>query len=75
VDLLLFATIQSLEGLGSMMKRGRSIFLNRPVQPFDATVALPLLVGAVLQEGKVFKKRKRRRFVWEGEQPKAIRFV
>ena len=41
----------------------------------DATVALPLLVGAVLQEGKVFKKRKRRRFVWEGEQLKAIRFV
>jgi deoxyhypusine synthase len=41
----------------------------------DATVALPLLVGAVLQEGKVFKKRKKRRFVWEGEQLKAIRFV
>ena len=41
----------------------------------DATIALPLLVGAVLQEGKVFKKRKRRRFVWEGEELKAIQFV
>ncbi len=41
----------------------------------DATIALPLLVGAILQEGKVFKKRKRRRFVWEGGQLKAIQFV
>ncbi|OGP89426.1 MAG: hypothetical protein A2157_13245 [Deltaproteobacteria bacterium RBG_16_47_11] len=41
----------------------------------DATIALPLLVGAVLQEGKASKKRKRRRFVWEGEQLKAIQFV
>jgi deoxyhypusine synthase len=41
----------------------------------DATVALPLLVGAVLQEGKVFKRRKKRRFIWEGEQLKAIRFA
>lgn len=41
----------------------------------DATIALPLLVGAVLQERKVLKRRKRRRFVWEGEQLKAIQFV
>ncbi len=40
----------------------------------DATVALPLLVGAAVQEGKVLKKRKRRRLVWEGDELKAIRF-
>jgi deoxyhypusine synthase len=41
----------------------------------DATVALPLLVGAILQEGKVYRKRKRRRFIWKGDQLKSIRFV
>jgi len=41
----------------------------------DATVALPLLVGAILQEGKVYRKRKRRRFHWEGDRLKSIQFV
>jgi deoxyhypusine synthase len=41
----------------------------------DATIALPLLVGAILQEGKVYRKRKRRRFTWKGDQLKSIRFV
>jgi len=41
----------------------------------DATVGLPLLVGAVLQEGKAFRKRKRRRFVWSGDKLEAIEFV
>jgi deoxyhypusine synthase len=41
----------------------------------DATVALPLLVGAVLQEGKVYRKRKRRRFLWEGDRLKSIQFI
>ncbi len=41
----------------------------------DATVALPLLVGAVFQEGKLCRKRKRRQFVWEGDRLKSIRFV
>jgi deoxyhypusine synthase len=41
----------------------------------DATVALPLLVGAVLQEGKVCRKRKRRRFLWEGDRLKSIKFI
>jgi deoxyhypusine synthase len=40
----------------------------------DATVALPLLVGAVLQEGKVAPKRKRRRFIWKGDKLKSIGF-
>jgi len=41
----------------------------------DATIALPLLVGAVLQEGKVYRKRKRRRFIWKGDQLKSIQFI
>jgi deoxyhypusine synthase len=40
----------------------------------DATIALPLLVGAVLQEGKVSRKRKRRRFIWKGDKLKSIGF-
>jgi len=41
----------------------------------DATVALPLLVGAILQEGKVYRARKRRRFIWKGDTLKSIRFA
>lgn len=41
----------------------------------DATVALPLLVGAIFQEGRVCKRRKRRRFIWEGDRLENIRFV
>ena len=41
----------------------------------DATIALPLLVGAVLQEGKGLQKRKRRRLRWQGDQLKSIQFV
>lgn len=41
----------------------------------DATIGLPLLVGAILQEGKVYQGRKRRRFVWEGDRLKSIQFV
>ncbi|NWG02274.1 MAG: deoxyhypusine synthase family protein [Syntrophaceae bacterium] len=41
----------------------------------DATVALPLLVGAILQEGTVYQKRNRRRFRWEGDRLKAIQFI
>ena len=41
----------------------------------DATIALPLLVGAILQEGKIYRKRKRRRFIWEGDRLKLIKFI
>ena len=41
----------------------------------DATVALPLLIGAVLQEGQVYRKRKRRRFRWEGDRLKSLQFI
>ncbi|MGQ9645141.1 MAG: deoxyhypusine synthase family protein [Thermodesulfobacteriota bacterium] len=41
----------------------------------DATVALPLLVGAMLEEGRIYRKRRRRRFVWEGDRLKSIQFA
>ncbi len=41
----------------------------------DATVALPILVGAILQEGKVLAKRKRRRLTWVKDRLKSIQFV
>jgi deoxyhypusine synthase len=40
----------------------------------DATIALPLLVGAILQEGKAYRKRKRRHFTWNEDRLKSIRF-
>jgi deoxyhypusine synthase len=41
----------------------------------DATIALPLLAGAILQEGKVYRGRKRRRFIWKGDKLKSIQFI
>ena len=41
----------------------------------DATVAIPLIVGAVLQEKRIYERRKRRRFVWEDGTLKSIQFV
>jgi deoxyhypusine synthase len=41
----------------------------------DATIALPLLVGAILQEDNVFRDRKRRSFTWDGETLRSIEFV
>jgi deoxyhypusine synthase len=41
----------------------------------DATIALPILAGAILQEEKVCRKRKRRRFLWEGDRLKSVQFV
>jgi deoxyhypusine synthase len=40
----------------------------------DATIALPLLVGAILQERKIYQRRKRRRFVWDDGQLKSVDF-
>jgi deoxyhypusine synthase len=40
----------------------------------DATIALPLVVGALLQE-KIHKTRKRRQFEWEGDRLKSIRYL
>ena len=40
----------------------------------DATIALPLVVGAILQEGKAYRKRKRRVFTWEEDRLRSIEF-
>ncbi len=47
---------------------------NYAVLYMDATVAVPLLVGAILQEGRVGRKRKRRHFHWEGDRLKSVTF-
>jgi deoxyhypusine synthase len=41
----------------------------------DATVALPLLVGAIVQDRKIYRKRRRRHFRWEGDRLKSIQFI
>jgi deoxyhypusine synthase len=41
----------------------------------DATIALPLLVGAILQERKIYRKRKRRRFIWKEDRLKSLQFI
>jgi deoxyhypusine synthase len=41
----------------------------------DATIALPLLVGAILQEGKVYRRRRRRRFIWKEDRLKSLQFI
>jgi len=41
----------------------------------DATVALPLLVGAILQDGNLLQKRQRRRFRWDGDRLVSVRFL
>lgn len=41
----------------------------------DATIALPLLVGALIQDEKIIKNRKRRIFNWDGDRLKSIEFT
>jgi len=41
----------------------------------DATIALPILVGAIFQEGKIYKRRKRRQFIWDRDRLRAIKLV
>jgi deoxyhypusine synthase len=41
----------------------------------DATVALPLIVGAIVQEKTICERRKRRRFVWEEGTLKSIQLA
>ncbi len=41
----------------------------------DATIALPLLVGAILQEGKLHKKRKKRQLTWKGDRLQSLQFI
>jgi len=41
----------------------------------DATVALPLLVGAILQDRNIYRKRKRRQFRWKGDRLVSVCFL
>jgi deoxyhypusine synthase len=63
-------TFEEAKSWGKIEKRS-----NYAAVYMDATVALPLLVGAILQERKVYRKRKRRRFLWEGDRLKSVRFI
>ena len=63
-------TFEEAKSWGKIEKR--SAFA---VAYLDATIGLPLLVGAILQEGKIYQKRKRRRFMWKGDKLTSIQFV
>lgn len=39
----------------------------------DATIGLPLIVAAVMEEKKLLRSRKKRRFVWKGSELKGIK--
>lgn len=41
----------------------------------DATIGLPLLVAAVMEEKDLLKNRKERKFVWNGSKLKQIKFI
>jgi deoxyhypusine synthase len=41
----------------------------------DATIGLPLLVAAVMEDRKLLRNRKKRRFTWKDAELKKIRFV
>jgi len=40
----------------------------------DATIGLPLLVAAVMEEAGLLEKRKERKFIWDGNKLKRIEF-
>lgn len=41
----------------------------------DATIGLPLLVAAIMEEKKLLKSRKKRKFIWKGPDLKQIKFL
>ena len=41
----------------------------------DATIGLPLLVAAVMEDKKLLRNRKKRRFTWKGSELKQIRYL
>lgn len=40
----------------------------------DATIGLPLLISAMMEEKSILRKRKKRKFTWKGSELKQIRF-
>ncbi len=41
----------------------------------DATIGLPLLIAAIMEEKKLLKSRKTRKFIWKDSELKQIRFL
>ncbi|MBI4654714.1 MAG: deoxyhypusine synthase family protein [Nitrospirae bacterium] len=41
----------------------------------DATIGLPLLVAAIMEEKELLKKRARRKFIWEGSELKQVKMI
>ena len=63
-------TFEEAKSWGKIEKRS-----SYAVVYMDATVALPLVVGAILQYRKGYRKRRRRRFLWEEDRLKSIQFI
>ncbi len=63
-------TFEEAKSWGKIEKRS-----SYAVVYMDATVALPLVVGAIIQYRKGYRKRRRRRFLWEEDRLKSIQFI
>jgi deoxyhypusine synthase len=50
-------------------------YTNTATVHIDATIGLPLLVAAAMEDKKLIKNRKKRRFVWKGSDLKYIRYI
>ena len=50
-------------------------YANTATVHIDATIGLPLLISAIIEEKKLLKSRKRRKFTWKGSDLKQIRFL
>jgi deoxyhypusine synthase len=63
-------TFEEAKSWGKIEKRSAYAALY-----MDATIGLPLVVGAILQDEKAYRGRKRRRFIWKGDRLKSIEFI
>lgn len=63
-------TFEEAKSWGKIEKRS-----NHAVVYMDATVALPLVVGAIFQCPNAYRKRRRRRFLWERDRLKSIQLI
>jgi deoxyhypusine synthase len=50
-------------------------YKNTATVHIDATIGLPLIVAAVMDEKKLLRNRKKRRFIWKGSELKQIKFI
>ncbi len=63
-------TFEEAKSWGKIEKRS-----SHAVVYMDATVAFPLVVGAILQYRKAYRKRRRRRFLWDDDRLKSIQLI